>query len=57
MLQSNKCNVEEINATNDSSFPGIKQPEPIDENLSELKLKVKQSHADIGFAFDADSDE
>ena len=56
LLQSNKCNVEEINATNDSSFPGIKQPEPIDENLSELKLKVKQSHADIGFAFDADSD-
>lgn len=56
LLHSKNCNVVEINASRDSSFPGIKQPEPIEENLSKLKLKVKKNNADIGFAFDADSD-
>ena len=46
----------EINKKPDSSFPGIKQPEPIEENLNNLKIKVINSNADIGFAFDADSD-
>ena len=48
--------VSEINDIQDSSFPGIKQPEPIEENLNNLKNKVTNSNADIGFAFDADSD-
>ena len=51
-----ECKISEINNNNDSSFPGIKQPEPIEENLSDLKLKVKELNADAGFAFDADSD-
>ena len=51
-----ECKISEINNNNDSSFPGIKQPEPIEENLSGLKLKVKELNADAGFAFDADSD-
>ena len=46
----------EINNKPDSSFPGIKQPEPIEENLNNLKNKIINSNADIGFAFDADSD-
>ena len=46
----------EINDTQDPSFPRIKQPEPIEENLDNLKNKVLDSNADIGFAFDADSD-
>ena len=46
----------EINNKPDPSFPGIKQPEPIEENLNNLKNEIKNSNADIGFAFDADSD-
>ena len=56
IIGEGECKISEINNNNDSSFPGIKQPEPIEENLSGLKLKVKDLNADVGFAFDADSD-
>jgi len=56
IIGEGECKISEINNNNDSSFPGIKQPEPIEENLSGLKLKVKELNADVGFAFDADSD-
>ena len=56
IIGEGECKIIEINNNNDSSFPGIKQPEPIEENLSGLKLKVKELNADVGFAFDADSD-
>ena len=56
IIGEGECKIIEINNNNDSSFPGIKQPEPIEENLSDLKLKVKELNADVGFAFDADSD-
>ncbi len=48
--------IKEINNSQNSSFPGIKQPEPIEENLSNLKINVLESRAAIGFAYDADSD-
>ena len=56
IIGEGECKISEINNNNDSSFPGIKQPEPIEENLFDLKLKVKELNADVGFAFDADSD-
>ena len=56
IIGGGECKISEINNNNDSSFPGIKQPEPIEENLSGLKLKVRELNADVGFAFDADSD-
>ena len=37
-------------------FSGNKTAEPIEENLNNLKNKIINSNADIGFAFDADSD-
>ncbi|MEG3581599.1 MAG: hypothetical protein VX359_01335 [Chloroflexota bacterium] len=56
ILGGNNCNIIEINNKPNPNFPGIKQPEPIDENLSRLKNLVKELDADIGFGFDADSD-
>ena len=56
IIGKSEIKINEINNNNDSSFPGVKQPEPIEENLSDLKLKISESKADIGFAFDADSD-
>ena len=38
----------EINNKPDPSFPGIKQPEPIEENLNNLKNKITITNADIG---------
>ena len=56
ILEGGKCNIIEINNNQDPSFPGIKQPEPISNNLKKLKLKINDIKADIGFGFDADSD-
>ena len=46
----------EINNQGNPLFPGMKQPEPIKENLSRLSDLVKKMNADIGLAFDADAD-
>tara|TARA_B100000941_G_scaffold289191_1_gene267631 strand:- start:8077 stop:9495 length:1419 start_codon:yes stop_codon:yes gene_type:complete len=56
VLGNGDFRIEEINNSQNSSFPGIKQPEPIEENLGNLKNKVFELNGDIGFAFDADSD-
>ena len=56
IIEEGNIEICEINDTQDPSFPRIKQPEPIEENLDNLKNKVLDSNADIGFAFDADSD-
>ncbi|MBN18696.1 MAG: phosphomannomutase [Chloroflexi bacterium] len=47
----------EINAEYNPSFPGIKQPEPIKENLSNLMNLVKENNKiNIGLATDGDAD-
>ena len=48
--------IKEINNEGNPLFPGIKQPEPIESNLLDLSTAVKDEKADIGLAFDADSD-
>lgn len=48
------CRLKLINAVPDGGFP--RQPEPTAENLKELCREVKRFGADIGFAFDPDSD-
>lgn len=40
----------------DSSFPNHHPDPAVEENLSILKEKVKENHADVGIAFDGDGD-
>jgi len=56
ILGGDDCNIIEINNNINPNFPGIKQPEPISQNLKRLKSTVTELNADIGFGFDADSD-
>jgi len=49
--------VEEIRSEPNPAFPGMKQPEPIDENLTPLKQRVAATAgASVGIAFDGDAD-
>ena len=49
------CDVTALNSQADGFFPG-RDPEPIEENLSELISVVKKLDADIGIAHDGDAD-
>ncbi len=55
VLQHMGCRVVTINADPSGFFPG-RPPEPIDENLSELKAMVWSLKADLGIAHDGDAD-
>lgn len=44
-----------LNANPDGFFPG-RSPEPVEENLTELKAMVKSLKADLGIAHDGDAD-
>ncbi len=46
----------EINSERNPIFPGMKQPEPIAQNLAKLKAKVKEEKASVGIATDGDAD-
>lgn len=49
--------VEELFCEPDGNFPNHSIPDPlIDENLKELKDKVRDTKADVGFALDGDGD-
>ncbi len=56
LINGGNSKIKELNNQSDPKFPGIKQPEPIDENLTLLKKTVTDLNAHIGFGFDADSD-
>ena len=49
------CDVTTLNCQADGFFPG-RDPEPIEDNLSELISVVKELNADIGLAHDGDAD-
>jgi len=55
LLESYSFEVEEIHGEDNPDFGGL-HPEPIGENLKELKEKVLESGADIGLALDGDAD-
>jgi len=55
LLKDTSCNVLTLNARRDPLFGGL-NPEPIDENLGELKKKVRETRTDIGLATDGDAD-
>jgi len=54
LLRALGCEVVAIHDTPDGLFP--RSPEPLPENLGELRRAVKKSGADVGFAQDADAD-
>jgi alpha-D-glucose phosphate-specific phosphoglucomutase len=56
IIGSGKTNVSEIHGERNPCFPGMKQPEPIGSNLSELSTFVPDTKADIGLATDGDAD-
>ena len=55
LLRKLGCDVTTLNCQADGHFPG-RNPEPIEENLGDLKATVKELGADIGLAHDGDAD-
>jgi phosphoglucosamine mutase len=55
VLQRMGCKVITINSNPDGHFPG-RPPEPVDENLTDLKNAVVSMKADLGIAHDGDAD-
>ena len=55
LLEEMGCDVVALNAKPDGHFPAH-EPEPVEENLDQLKNAVKASNADIGIAHDCDGD-
>jgi phosphomannomutase/phosphoglucomutase len=49
------CRVRTVNAQPDGHFPG-RNPEPIAENLQDLRRLVRSTDADVGIAHDGDAD-
>jgi len=55
VLREMGCRVIALNSQPDGFFPA-RDPEPIDENLSQLKETVRATGADLGIAHDGDAD-
>ena len=49
------CDIITLNAQPDGHFPG-RNPEPVAENLADLRRLVRSSDADVGIAHDGDAD-
>jgi alpha-D-glucose phosphate-specific phosphoglucomutase len=56
LLGGGAIELSEINETRNPLFPGIKQPEPVADNLTELADTVKGKRASVGLATDGDAD-
>ena len=56
LLSGQSSKVKQIHATADNSFPGIEQPEPVENNLTLLSETIKYNQYDIGIANDGDAD-
>ncbi len=55
LLRNLGCSVASLNAQPDGTFPGH-PPEPVEENVGELKEMVVDSGADLGAVHDGDAD-
>ena len=56
IMGGGKTTVDEIHSERNPIFPGMRQPEPIADNLTQLTQVVTESNADAGFALDGDAD-
>ncbi len=56
LLEGGNIKVVEVNNERNPVFPGMKQPEPITQNLGRLITTVKRHHATVGIATDGDAD-
>ena len=56
LLDGGATKVVPLNFDRNPLFPGMRSPEPIDDNLTKLKKVVRDSGAFAGIAFDGDAD-
>ncbi|MHB1355719.1 MAG: phosphoglucomutase/phosphomannomutase family protein [Anaerolineae bacterium] len=56
LLAGDQTKIIEIHAERNPLFPGMKRPEPIDENLQGLFAAIRQHKAAAGLATDGDAD-
>jgi phosphomannomutase len=56
MLAGGAIDVIEIRSDHNPNFPGMNQPEPIEQNLIPLSEAVRETGADVGIALDGDAD-
>ena len=55
-LEGGATTVEELHGHRNPAFPGMAQPEPIAQNLTELLARVPETGASVGIALDGDAD-
>ncbi len=56
LLQGGQTKVTEIRSEINPAFPGMKQPEPVDDNLHPLIDLISNQDFDVGLATDGDAD-
>jgi len=56
MLAGGAIEVTEIRSDQNPNFPGMNQPEPIEQNVKPLAAAVREMGADVGIALDGDAD-
>ena len=56
ILSGSNLTIHEINSEPNPKFPGIRAPEPIEENLTKLKTFVQKNKFNVGLATDGDAD-
>ena len=56
MLEGGRTTVTELHGERNPAFPGIRAPEPIESNLTDLMATVEAGTFDIGLANDGDAD-
>ena len=56
LLAGGKTVIKEINAERNPLFPGMRRPEPIEDNLQAMLKTIREWGADVGIATDGDAD-
>ena len=56
ILSDKNLSIHEINSEENPKFPGIRAPEPVEENLVKLKQLVREKKINVGLATDGDGD-